>query len=257
MRKKINYMKNLKSPKMYFIYSLLFATIISCSTELEDIPPVNNNRVIEFSGYEWLVRNTYEEKQGPGPNYFSDSEENVWVDAQGRLHLKVMQRDGKWYCAGLTLRRTFGFNKYVFYVDSRVDQLNENVVGGLFTYMNDEEEIDIEFSRWSDPENQNSQFAVQPSDIPGNKDRYDMDLEGSDLSTHFFDWQADKIEFASYKGHTLTPETEDIISTWTYTGDNVPPDSYEKVKINLWLFRGNPPTDNQEAEMIINRVEIY
>lgn len=253
--KKLIKIRNLK---VLLVLSLVFTTF-SCSgsddeKEIE-IPEESTTRIIEFSGYEWVVRTSDESQVGPGPNLFSDSEENVWVDQQGRLHLKIVQKAGKWYCSGITLREDLGHNQYIFYVSSRVDQLDPNVVAGLFTYKNDEEEIDIEFSRWSDPENQDSQFAVQPSHLEGNKMRYDLNLEG-DLSTHWFDWQESKIDFASYKGHTLDPNADDIIHTWTYTGASIPPDSDEKLKINLWLFRGQGPTDNQEAEMIIDRVEI-
>lgn len=241
-----------------YMLGILFFNLNSCSqAQEEEILDVDKkNRVIEFSGYEWIVRTSDEEKLGPGPNYFSDSEENVWVDEEGKLHLKIVQSGGNWYCSGISLRKSMGYNKYVFYVSSRVDQLDKNVVGGLFTYMNDEEEIDIEFSKWSDAENQDSQFAVQPSYIVGNKERYDLKLDNN-LSTHFFDWQTDKIDFGSFYGHTLTPKDTDIISTWTYTGENIPPDSEERLKINLWLFQGQNPSDNQEVEMIIDRVEIY
>ena len=250
----------MKSTLTYLSFLLLFPLFMmnSCSAsngDKDEETPVVTTRIITFSGYEWVVRTTKDDKQGPGPNFFSDSEENVWVDNDGKLHLKVVQRDGIWYCAGITLRQTQGHKKYVFYLSSSVDQLDENVVAGLFTYKNDEEEIDIEFSRWSDTENQNSQFAIQPSYVAGNKTRYDMNLD-SNLSTHFFDWQADKIDFGSYEGHTLEPETSAIINTWTYTGEDIPPLNDERLKINLWLFRGNGPTDNKAAEMIIDRVEI-
>ncbi len=33
---------------------------------------------------------------GPGPNVFSDSPENVWVDAAGQLHMRITARDGQW-----------------------------------------------------------------------------------------------------------------------------------------------------------------
>ncbi|WP_117882268.1 glycoside hydrolase family 16 protein [Aureibaculum luteum] len=250
----------MKSTLTYLSFLLLFPLFMmnSCSAsngDKDEEIPVVTTRIITFSGYEWVVRTTKDDKQGPGPNFFSDSEENVWVDNDGKLHLKVVQRDGIWYCAGITLRQTQGHKKYVFYLSSRVDQLDENVVAGLFTYKNDEEEIDIEFSRWSDTENQNSQFAIQPSYVAGNKTRYDMNLD-SNLTTHFFDWQADKIDFGSYEGHTLEPETNAIINTWTYTGEAIPPLNDERLKINLWLFRGNGPTDNKAAEMIIDRIEI-
>lgn len=238
---------------------LLCFIVFSCSSQedqVEEIEREPSTRIIKFSGYEWVVRTSDESRVGPGPNLFSDSEENVWVDDEGRLHLKIVEKGGNWYCSGITLRKNFGYNKYVFYVGSRVDQLDPNVVAGLFTYKNDEEEIDIEFSRWSDPENQDSQFAVQPSYLPNNKVRYDLNLENEN-STHWFDWQQSKIDFGSYRGHTLEPGSEDIIHEWTYTGANIPPDSDERLKINLWLFRGNAPTDYKEAEMIIDRVEIY
>lgn len=242
---------------MPFNIVLLLIALCACtSTKEEEMIPIDpTERIINFSGFEWVVRTSDGSKQGPGPNLFSDSEDNVWVDTQGRLHLKITQKGGNWYCSGVTLRRTQGYKKYVVYVASNVAELDENVVGGLFTYKNDEEEIDIEFSRWSETNNQNTQFAVQPSYLVGNKTRFDMDLN-TELSTHFFDWRADKIEFGSYKGHTLTPTSDAIINTWTYTGANIPPLNDERFKMNLWLFRGQSPTNNQPAEMIIERVEI-
>ncbi|MAZ29581.1 MAG: hypothetical protein CL868_21210 [Cytophagaceae bacterium] len=235
---------------------VMFLAACSSSQEQEEIPtPVNSTRIIEFSGYEWIVRDTDDKTAGPGPNYFSDSEENVWVDNQGRLHLKITENAGLWSCAGITLRNSYGFKKYVFYVASNVDALDKNVVGGLFSYTNDEEEIDIEFSKWSQDENENSQFAIQPSYLAGNKSRYGLNLNGK-LSTHYFDWQADVIEFGSYLGHTLTPGADDVISEWSYTGDNIPPAGDERIKINLWLFKGARPSNDMEQEMIIDHFEI-
>ena len=247
-------MKHLISVIFYILIVTIAITSCAKNNEVEEEQePIT--RVINFSGYEWIVRTSDDVKQGPGPNLFSDSEDNVWVDSSGRLHLKIVQKGGNWYCAGVTLRRTQGFKKYVIYVSSNVDKLDENVVGGLFTYKNDTEEIDIEFSKWSQTNNQNAQFAVQPSHIAGNKSRFDMNLD-AELSTHFFDWKADKIEFGSYKGHTLNPNANNIISTWIYTGANIPPENDERLKLNLWLFRGNGPTDKKPAEMIIERIEI-
>ncbi len=237
---------------------MILITFSSCSQTNDDevVDPIKTNRIIEFSGYEWIVRDTEATKKGPGPNYFSSSEENVWVDEQGRLHLKVVQRQGIWYCSGVDLRRSYGHNKYVFYVSSDVNNLDENVVAGLFTYMNDEEEIDIEFTRWADPDNENAQFAVQPSYLAGNKVRFDITPRENHLTTHFFDWKPTSIDFRSSYGHSLEPKAEDIIHSWTYTGENIPPDSNERLKINLWLFRGNPPVNMEEAEIIIDKVEI-
>src|SRR5574341_1745935 len=39
-------------------------------------------RQISFSGYMWNVKKS-NGRVGPGPNYFSDSTQNVWVDLSG------------------------------------------------------------------------------------------------------------------------------------------------------------------------------
>ena len=234
----------------------IVAVLSSCSSSPpgEDGPPETSTRVITFSGFEWVVRTSGDGREGPGPNYFSASEDNVWVDEAGRLHLKIVQKGGFWYCSGISLRRSLGYGNYVFYVSGRVSELDQHVVAGLFTYMNDEEEIDIEFSRWSDPDNMDAQFAVQPSHLPGNKVRFNLDLM-DERSTHAFNWQPEKIDFISLQGHGLTATADNVIHQWTYTGQHIPPDSDERLKINLWLFRGQAPSDRKEQELVIDRVE--
>lgn len=232
------------------------ALLFSCSSSVEpDEPRTPTDRIIEFSGYEWIVRTSNDSKVGPGPNYFSDSEDNVWVDDDGRLHLKIVQKGGLWYCSGIILRQSLGYGKYAFYLSSDVSKLDQHVVGGLFTYLNDEEEIDIEFSRWSEADNQDSQFAVQPSHLPSNKERYDLNLL-TELSTHSFHWQPDKVNFFSRQGHGLTVDKDNRIHEWTYLGNNIPPSrGTERLRLNLWLFRGRVPSDAKEHEMIVDKVE--
>lgn len=231
---------------------LLTACSAENQTNLEPTEP--SERIIQFSGYDWYVRSSGTTQVGPGPNYFSDSKENVWVDEAGRLHLKIIQAGGEWYCAGVSLRRSLGYGQYVFYLNNDVSLLDRNVVGGLFAYKNDEEEIDIEFSKWSDEENQNAQFVVQPGYKPDNKKRYNLNLEGEN-STHFFKWLPDYIEFSSFRGLRWKNNEEGLIQQWRYEGDDIPPHSEERLKMNLWLFRGQLPSDHKEHEMIIDRFE--
>jgi len=238
---------------LLLIYQIIF---ISCQSNDSDSPEKKGTRIISFSGYDWVVHSSGTSKQGPGTNYFSDSEDNVWVDERGRLHLKIVQRNGNWYCSKISLHQSCGYGKFVFYVDSRVDELDKNVVGGLYTYLSDEQEVDIEFSKWGVTDNENCQFAVQPSFHTGNKKRFYLYLE-SDRSTHLFNWQKDRIDFASFQGHDLNPPENKIIKKWSYTGKDIPTDSDEQLKMNLWLFKGNAPSDNKEQEMIISNFEIY
>lgn len=220
-----------------------------------EVPEVISPRVIRFAGHEWEVRSSAKEKLGPGPNYFSDAEENVWVDDADRLHLRITYRNGRWLCAGLVLLESHSYGRYVFEMGSRTDTLDKNIVGGLFTYKNDTQEIDIEFSKWSVTGNMDAQFAVQPSDRAGNKKRFYLD-QSSNITTHWFNWQKDRIDFASYYGAMADTAAANTIQKWTYTGSNIPPHTDENVKINLWLFKGVPPSNLKEAEMIVSGFKI-
>ena len=128
-------------------------------------------RTIAFSGYTWQVKSSTD-VVGPGPNYFSDSGANVWVDQQGRLHLKLTSSKGRWYCAEVVNMQSLGRGRYGFELDSAVNALDPNVVLGLFTWSDDpayaNRELDVEFSRWgnaADPTN--AQYVVQPYEHPG------------------------------------------------------------------------------------------
>ncbi len=223
-----------------------------------DVVTIRNPRTIFFSGYEWWVK-VSAPKVGPGPNYFSDSEENVWVDNQDQLHLKITNKNGKWYCAEVILNESLGYGNYIFKLASKVGQINENAVLGLFTWDDHApnefyREIDIELSRWGVANGPNAQYVVQPYDYPGNLIKWMQPFE-LDSSTHIFVWQPDSISFLSVKGHQTSAPYDSLIQYWNYTGPNIPTSGEENARINLWLFRGQSPTDTSEIEVIISKFE--
>lgn len=213
-----------------------------------------------WRGFDWEVKNSGPFAFGPGPNRFSDSANNVWVDAAGRLHLRITFRDGQWYCAEVVSRRPFGYGTYRFFVDSAVDTLDPNVVLGLFTYDDDptgtggHRELDVEISRWGDAADvANSQFVVQPFGIPGNLTRWTIPTSAAP-STHSFAWTAGRVDFVSHNG-TFAPPPASVpqIAAWSNTGASVPVPGDERVRMNLWLFNGLAPTNGQEVEVVISR----
>ena len=128
------------------------------------IPRTPANRAIRFADHNWGVKSGY---NGPGPNNFSDSMDNVWVDTNGHLHLKITHPDSQWYCSEIISDESFGYGTYVFTVKSRLDSLDENIVLGLFTWDTyapeyNYREIDFEFSRWMDPALDIGQYVIQP-----------------------------------------------------------------------------------------------
>lgn len=211
-----------------------------------------------FSGYDWDVKTSGGFLFGPGPNIFSDNLENVWVDEEGKLHLRITYRDGEWRCAEVISNDSFGYGTYRFYIDSPVNALDPNVVLGLFTWSDDPaysyREIDVEIARWGDATDPtNAQFVVQPWNNPGNLVRYTIP-SGSAPTTHSFDWQAHRIVFASHDGaYDPPPDAAPIVSEWTYEGPDIPVPGDEQVRINLWLVSGIEPTDGEEVEVVISR----
>ncbi len=207
-------------------------------------------KTIQWSDMTWTIKSG--SGLGPGPNNWSDSADSVWVDVDGNLHLKIREHEGSWYCAEIIAQESLGYGDYEFRVSSDTESFDRNVVAGFFTYLNDNEEIDIELTQFGDPTNNNAHFTTQPYFNPGNSVGFDLGLTDN-LSTHSFDWNADRIEFESRRGHHLTPAPPtSIINQWTYTGPDIPPQSLEKVRINFWLFQGRPPTDGLEYELIVD-----
>jgi len=226
------------------------------------IPKKDVPRTILFAGYVWRVKSGIE-PIGPGPNYFSDSRDNVWVDKDGALHLKITQREGKWFCAEIATEKSFGYATYSFVLAKRDTHFDKNAVLGFFTWDDtssvfDHREIDIEFSLWSGEADKNTVYSVRPGQKWDNQYEFDMDLtEG--VSTHSFDWRTGKVEFISARGDSkFYPEKDKIINRWVYTGDvvEVPNQGSAKFRVNLWLFKGEPPSDGREVEVIIRDVSI-
>jgi hypothetical protein len=214
-------------------------------------------RVIEFSGLSWFVKTSGNLKHGPGPNFFSDSPDNVWVDADGRLHLKITKRGNRWYCAEVIANTSIGYGTYRFYIESPVATFDRNVVVGLFTWSDDpafnHREIDIEFTRWGNTRALNGQYVVQPYTDPNGMYRFEM--PSLPQSTHSFTWSPESVDFLSLAGFKPAPETpEDVIQSWSGRA-NVPYPGGENPRINLWLTEGTKPSNRSEVELIVNRVE--
>ncbi|MHC1776006.1 MAG: T9SS type A sorting domain-containing protein [Lentimicrobium sp.] len=229
-------------------HRLLFTFLL-----LATITPIllHSQTTLQFSGLTWYVKSG---SGGPGPNNWSDSHESVWVDQNGYLHLKIRKQGDTWLCSEIYTRESFGFGKYKFLVYGNVEEFDPNVVAGLFTYENDEREIDIEFAGWGDPESDAGWYTIQPP--PYNNSQYNFALNlSNNLSTHQFQWDEDSIQFQSFRGHqTGPPSTDSLITQWTYRGNKNPPAGNERLHLNFWLMGGNAPVNQQEAELIIRAV---
>lgn len=209
-------------------------------------------RTIEFSGRTWTVRSGV---GGPGPNHWSDDAQSVWVDAQGRLHLRIRNVSGIWHCAEVVLQESLGHGEYRFQLATDATVLDPRTVIGLFTYLDDLNEIDIEMARWGDPQADVGQFVVQPYDLPGHLRRFPVTPSVTE-STHAFRWLPGSVRFQSARGHhDGPPPSADLIHQWSFVGADTPSPDVERVHLNHWLFQGTPPSNGQESEVIVESFE--
>ena len=216
-------------------------------------PPAPTS-TLHFAGYTWEVRSG---EGGPGPNHWSA--QNVWVDAKGLLHLKLSAVKGKWYAAELSTTQRLGFGTYQWQLIGRIDQLDPNVVLGLFTYPTADvgpdgtNELDIEFARWGNAAWPNLNYTVWPAH-QGHTPKTEASeavLLG-DYSTHRFTWQAHQVFFQSLHGHTHAKRN--AFHQWTFTSRQPQreiPQHPLPVHLNLWLVAGQPPINGQDVEIVI------
>lgn len=211
--------------------------------------------MISFSGRNWYVKSG--SAMGPGPNNWSPN--NVWVDEDGKLHLKISFNTitQKWDCAEVWTEEKLGFGTYEWILEGAIDALPENVVLGLFNYMEPNgkgSEIDIEYSKWGIPTlAKTGSFTVWPPKA-GLK-RWTSSFAILPIHTqyptsHKFSWQSRSIEFRVTGANSL------LIGSATYRPkryNDYIPQIPEHLNINLWLNQGLPGslTMDQTVEVVI------
>lgn len=215
-------------------------------------------RRIQFSGFDWSIKDSGGSVVGPGPNYFSDNAANVWVDTAGRLHLKIVKRDGLWTCAEIVSVQSFGYGTYRVFLDTSADAIDPNAILGLFTWNDDSpfahREIDVELARWSVAgDTNNGQYVVQPWDLAGHLLRFRVPPEQTS-STHSFTWASNQVSFVSHAGqYARPPATNTVLAGWHYPTNGVPEAGGENFRMNLWLNAGAAPSDAADEEVVVRR----
>jgi hypothetical protein len=213
-------------------------------------------KTIQFGGYTWEVRSG---TGGPGPNIWDDA--NAWLDATGALHLTLTHVGSAWHCVEIVTTQRLGYGTYQFDVTGRIDQLDRNVVFGLFNYPtpdvgpDETNEIDIEMARWGKAADPNGNYTVWPAQPGVNRTykTFEFSLTG-DKTTQRFTWMPQSVDFASAPGSASDNQTP--YAAWNdqpaASGQYIPQKAVP-LHMNLWLFQGNAPTNQQEVELVVKR----
>jgi len=210
-----------------------------------------NALALEFSGFQWDIKDGNNSRLGPGPNRFR--RENVWVDSDGRLHMLIRRdADGVWSCSEIIMRRNIGYGQYTMFLDTPVDSFHPQSVLGFFTWSDytPSNEMDIEIARFRGATGPNLFFSVQPNTAP-------IFIAGSawDRSEHTFIWSRDLVRFTSSPLGTGSANAAPVGRTMR-TG--IPrPTTTTFPRINFWLRSGMAPTNvsRGQLEVVIAAVE--
>jgi hypothetical protein len=206
-------------------------------------------RTIQFSGYEWEVRNVASRNGGKLHDYNPD---NVWIDERGSMHLRMSREGRKWQCSEVHVKRSLGYGTYRFYLHD-VGKLEPAAMLGIFTWSDEEieqnhREMDIDFGRWGNPESKNGEYLIQPYYIPANV--FAFEAPAGPLTT-ILHWMPDSASFATIRGRN--PKDKPV-AAWTFTA-GVPTPSGEKTYINLCEFGYARVPMEHGAEVVVDRFE--
>lgn len=224
-------------------------------------------REIEFAGRTWGVKESGG-TVGPGANFFSSREEDIFVDNDGALHLTIKNSNGAWRATEAILNESLGYGTYVFKTNSEVDKLDPDVVFGAFTWdpFGDDSdipgwpfrEIDFEDSRWGNADDpMTSQTVVQPPSAV-RTERFTLpDLSNDARLTRFFTWTPGRVEWVTLLGDhdpQNFPKSA-VINRRVLTDEGtiataIPDAGRETFRFNLWLLAGTP-RNGQDVEVVV------
>jgi hypothetical protein len=199
---------------------------------------------LEFSGYEWEVRERPSDRGGV--NMYSAA--NASVDAEGALHLKVARRDGRWTSAELRLTRALGYGTYVFVVHG-MEAVDPAVSLGMYTF--DENARAEQFREMNiDLRHDDGQFVLQPNYLPGNLYRFSVP---SGRLSHTIRWEPGVVAFKSMRGSFLDQPGAMFASYAFNTGVPTPGD--ERVHLAFYYYRKSPRPPQADTEIVIERFQ--
>jgi hypothetical protein len=224
--------------------------VIAVATVKGGPAPPRNSKTIQFSGYEWKVRDTLGERNG-SPH--DNDPENISIDSNGFLHLRIGRRADKWTCSEV-MTRSFGYGTYLFSVQD-VSHMEPAAVLGIFSYDElgtdqNHREMDIEISRWGDPDDKNAQYVVQPYYVAANVSRF---AAPPGVLTFALHWEPGKASFETVRGK-IPVSAARAVAKHVFTS-GVPPPGGESVRLNLCPFNYSKVPLQNEAEVVIERVQ--
>jgi hypothetical protein len=209
-------------------------------------------RTLQFSGYTWEIREAASDPGG-STNFYDPA--NAWADSGGLLHLRIVKQAGRWISSEVRLSRSLGYGVYRFVVRD-VSQLEPAAVFAMFPWddAGPSREMDIEISRWGEPEDKNAQYVVQPYVVPANTVRF---MAPSGTLTYWIDWEPGRVEFKTARGAVSNADSKadsNVVADHVFSS-GVPSPGTERIHMNLYVYNNQSNPLQRGSEVIVEKFE--
>lgn len=216
-------------------------------------PTSQITKTLQFSGYEWRIRDAPSDRGGVKNNYDAN---NAWTDSSGALHLRIAKASGQWTCAEVSLTRSLGYGTYSFVVRDTA-RLEPGAVFSIFTWDyagtdQNHREMDIELTKWGDPTIKNARYVLQPYYVAENTSPFSIPFG---VLTHSFRWEPSSVSFKTVRGAhpsgKVVPVAEHVFTS------GVPVHAAESVRMDLYVYRSAKEPLKDENEVVVEKFAYF
>uniref|UniRef100_T1KLV6 GH16 domain-containing protein n=1 Tax=Tetranychus urticae TaxID=32264 RepID=T1KLV6_TETUR len=207
----------------------------------------HDKQTISWSGYTWRIKDRF---WGPGPNQFTADSVRVINNKILSLTTKPLS-GGKWSSAEIYTVLSPGHGTYRWIIESEIANLPPQVVLGLFTWDDNApkefyREIDIEIAKFGQSSwSTNSQFTILPFRDHSKITRFAVEPSSGRTQAEFT-WSPCGVTFRLTKEGDKRQYFNHTDTSLRLAHGN------ENVRINLWLFNGQPPTPREPVTINIS-----
>jgi hypothetical protein len=242
-------------------YLKLIPMVLLLTTLFLLFPHHASAATLTWSGFTWNV----DHDTTPTVGTRNPSSSNVWVDSSGYLHLRLRKIGSYWCGAQVQTTTDLGYGVYQWQVVGRPDLLYPNGAFAMFSYPRDWEngqeggcEWDFEWGRWGNADRKynldlSSDTAWGYADL-GRAWHGVMLTLPSNVSTYRLTRTRESMHFEIFNGAVPVDETATHLEDWLYAPTDWAkriPNIVEPVLMNLYAFKGVPPSDGLAVEMVI------
>lgn len=242
--------------------ALLVAPTNKPNPKLTELPPIGGEvlaiarseaspeprpvaKIIHFSGYDWRVRSSPNDRGGEICEY---EPSDAWVDDAGYLHLLMGQTNGRWHCAAISLTRSLGYGTYRFVVADSMHFPTSSVFS-MNTQDGEGGEMAIELSRWGKSEGHNADFVVQPYYVPGNTAYFQVP---AGPMTYVMRWSPGSAVFKTFRGASTEPRALQMEHVFK---SGIPIPSQEMLHLALYGYRPSQSGMQHPVEVVVQKFE--